>query len=58
MRLRAMLQANSELGNYTGYDLAAELDRALGTPWDEDLEIFRYGIESGAEVTWLRRDVG
>lgn len=58
MRLRALLQASRELGKYAGYDLAAEIDRALGTAWDEDLEIYRYGIESGAEVTWLRRDVG
>ncbi len=58
MRLRAMLQAARELGRYSGYDLAAEIDRAIGTPWDEDLEIYRYGYESGAEVTWLRRDVG
>ncbi|BDT95131.1 hypothetical protein IFM12275_51070 [Nocardia sputorum] len=58
MRLRAMLQATRELGKYSAYDLAAEIDRALGTAWDEDLEIYRYGTESGAEVTWLRRDVG
>ncbi|MBD0323659.1 MAG: DUF3145 family protein, partial [Aldersonia sp.] len=35
----------------------AELDTALGTAWDEALEPFRSGGE-GAEVTWLRRDVG
>ncbi|WP_280234345.1 DUF3145 domain-containing protein [Nocardia cyriacigeorgica] len=57
MRLRVMLQTARELDKYSGYDLAAELDRALGTAWDEDLEVFRCGSE-GAEVTWLRRDVG
>ncbi|NKY26919.1 DUF3145 family protein [Nocardia gamkensis] len=48
--------ANS--ASFSAYDLAAEIDRALGTAWDEDLEIYRYGTETGAEVTWLRRDVG
>ncbi|MBF6083243.1 DUF3145 domain-containing protein [Nocardia cyriacigeorgica] len=57
MRLRVMLQTARELDKYSGYDLAAELDRALGTAWDEDLEVYRGGSE-GAEVTWLRRDVG
>ncbi|MEV0250765.1 DUF3145 domain-containing protein [Nocardia sp. NPDC050712] len=59
MRLRAMLQAAQELGKYNSYDLAAEIDRALGTAWDDDLEIFRLGEDGlGAEITWLRRDVG
>ncbi|WP_072688421.1 DUF3145 domain-containing protein [Rhodococcus marinonascens] len=49
MRLRALMQ--------TGNDIAAELHQALGTAWDEALEPFRSGGE-GAEVTWLRRDVG
>ncbi|NEW40076.1 DUF3145 domain-containing protein [Nocardia cyriacigeorgica] len=57
MRLRVMLQTARELDKYSGYDLAAELDRALGTAWDTDLEVYRCGSE-GAEVTWLRRDVG
>jgi hypothetical protein len=57
MRLRVMLQTARELDKYSGYDLAAELDRALGTAWDEDLEVYRCGSE-GAEITWLRRDVG
>ncbi|WP_459545029.1 DUF3145 domain-containing protein [Nocardia sp. X0981] len=57
MRLRAMLQAARELSRHSAYDLAAEIDRALGTAWDEDLELYRTGSE-GAEVTWLRRDVG
>ncbi len=49
-RLRAMLAGGVE-------GLAAELDTALGTAWDEALEPFRSGDE-GAEVTWLRREVG
>lgn len=56
MRLRALLHAAAELGTY---DLPTEIDRALGTPWDDDLEAFRQGTDNtGAEVTWLRRDVG
>ncbi|MFC9895348.1 DUF3145 domain-containing protein [Nocardia sp. NPDC127579] len=59
MRLRAMLQAARELGKYNSYDLAAEIDRALGTAWDDDLEVYRSGEDGiGAEITWLRRDVG
>jgi Protein of unknown function (DUF3145) len=50
MRLRAMLEGGGER-------LAVELDTALGTAWDEALEPFRSGGE-GAEVTWLRRNVG
>ncbi|MDV7355041.1 DUF3145 domain-containing protein [Rhodococcus sp. NPDC019627] len=49
MRLRALMEA--------GGDLAAELDYALGTAWDEELEPYRSGGEGG-EVTWLRREVG
>lgn len=41
----------------SGGDIAAELEYALGTAWDEALEPFRSGGE-GAEVTWLRQDVG
>lgn len=48
MRLRAILASS---------DAAAEIHRALGTAWDEELEPYRSGAE-GAEVTWLRRDVG
>ncbi|MEE2033308.1 DUF3145 domain-containing protein [Rhodococcus chondri] len=48
MRLRAMLAS---------VDVASEIHRALGTAWDDELEIYRSGDE-GAEVTWLRRDVG
>ncbi len=50
MRLRAMLAAGQDT-------LVAELDTALGTAWDDALEPYRSGGE-GAEVTWLRRDVG
>lgn len=59
-RLRSMLQSARSEGKRSGYDLAAEIDRAMGTPWDEDLEAFRSGDDDagGAEVTWLRRDVG
>ncbi|MGW5385983.1 DUF3145 domain-containing protein [Nocardia sp. NPDC003963] len=57
MRLRVLLQADRELARHAGFDLAGELDRALGTAWDEELEVYRTGSE-GAEVTWLRRDVG
>ncbi|QNG18452.1 DUF3145 domain-containing protein [Rhodococcus triatomae] len=49
MRLRAIMA--------TAADLRAELDYALGTDWDDALEPFRSGSE-GAEVTWMRRDVG
>lgn len=38
-------------------DVTSELHRALGTAWDEELEPYRSGDE-GAQVTWLRRDVG
>ncbi|WP_446223416.1 DUF3145 domain-containing protein [Nocardia sp. IBHARD005] len=59
MRLRALLQAAEELDVHETFDLSTELDRALGAPWDEDLEAYRQGTYcTGAEVTWLRRDVG
>jgi hypothetical protein len=51
MRLRTMMAAGA------GEHLAAELDSALGTAWDEALEPFRSGGE-GCEVTWLHRSVG
>ncbi|QBJ94969.1 DUF3145 domain-containing protein [Rhodococcus sp. ABRD24] len=50
MRLRTMLAQGSG-------DLAVAVEHALGTRWDEALEPYRSGGE-GAEVTWLRRDVG
>lgn len=49
MRLRSMIARGME-------NLAAELDNALGTAWDDALEPYRSGSE-GAEITWLRRDV-
>lgn len=48
MRLRALLASA---------DVPGEIHRALGTAWDEELEVYRSGDE-GAQVTWLRRDVG
>ncbi|NMN94734.1 DUF3145 domain-containing protein [Antrihabitans stalactiti] len=50
MRLRTMLAAGRD-------SMMTELDTALGTAWDEALEPYRSGGE-GAEVTWLRREVG
>lgn len=50
MRLRALLEQGRD-------GFAAAVERALGTAWDEVLEPLRSGGE-GAEVTWLRRDVG
>ncbi len=57
MRLRAIVTEARAQGRNSAHEIAAELDRALGTPWDDALEPFRLGGE-GAEVTWLRRDVG
>jgi hypothetical protein len=50
MRLRAMMADGADA-------LAAELDSALGTAWDEALEVYRDGGD-GAEVSWLSRGVG
>ncbi|MGH3633344.1 MAG: DUF3145 family protein, partial [Mycobacterium sp.] len=50
MRLRAMMASGAEA-------LAAELDSALGTAWDEALEAYRDGGDA-AEVSWLSRGVG
>jgi hypothetical protein len=50
MRLRAMMADGADA-------LAAELDSALGTAWDEALEAYRDGGD-GAEVSWLSRGVG
>jgi hypothetical protein len=50
MRLRSMMAAGADA-------LAAELDSALGTAWDEALEAYRDGGD-GAEVSWLSRGVG
>jgi hypothetical protein len=48
MRLRAMLASA---------DVEGEIHRCLGTAWDDELEPYRSG-DDGAQVTWLRRDVG
>ena len=50
MRLRALLAAGID-------SLAAGLDTALGTAWDDALEPYRDGGDSG-EVSWLSRGVG
>jgi hypothetical protein len=50
MRLRSMMAAGADA-------LAAELDSALGSAWDDALEAYRDGGE-GAEVSWLSRGVG
>ncbi|MFF0494633.1 DUF3145 domain-containing protein [Nocardia sp. NPDC003482] len=57
MRLRAIVRAARERGRATAAEISADIDYALGTAWDADLEPYRCGGE-GAEVTWLRRDVG
>jgi hypothetical protein len=51
-RLRALVAADRSSDG-----LAAELDSALGTAWDEALEPFRASGD-GAEVTSLRRTAG
>ncbi|WP_327141365.1 DUF3145 domain-containing protein [Nocardia sp. NBC_01327] len=58
MRLRAIVAEARGRGQGGANDIAAEIDRALGTAWDDALEPLRLGDEGGAEVTWLRRDVG
>jgi hypothetical protein len=50
MRLRAMMASGADA-------LAAELDSALGTAWDEALEVYRDGGDAG-DVTWLSQGVG
>jgi hypothetical protein len=37
--------------------LASDLDTVLGTAWDEALEPYRGGGDTG-EVSWLNRGVG
>lgn len=51
-RLRAVMAAAA----HNGADLETELERALGKPWDDELEIFRYAGE-GAPVRWLHQVV-
>jgi hypothetical protein len=49
-RLRALLaDARGNLGAFT-----AEVDRAIGSAWDAELERFRHAGE-GAPVTWLHK---
>ena len=50
MRLRSLMSAGADT-------LAAELDTVLGTAWDDALEPYRDGGDSG-EVSWLSRGVG
>ncbi|WP_149361721.1 DUF3145 domain-containing protein [Lolliginicoccus suaedae] len=50
MRLRAIMAERA-------HDLAAALDEAMGTDWDDELEPFRFAGD-GAEVTWISRRVG
>lgn len=52
-RLRAAL---ARAATDPGTSLQAEMDRLLGTPWDEELEPFRYAGE-GAPVRWLHQVV-
>ncbi len=47
-RLRATVQRVAAEGG----DLAEEIDRLLGKPWDDELESFRWAGE-GAPVRWL-----
>lgn len=49
-RLRAAVAAAAD----TGRPLEEELDRLLGTAWDEELEPFRYAGD-GAPVRWLHQ---
>jgi len=49
-RLRAVMEAAVRNGS----DLETELERVLGKPWDDELEIFRYAGE-GAPVRWLHQ---
>lgn len=57
MRLRAIVAEARAHGRGTAAEITAEIDRALGTAWDDILEPYRLGGD-GADVTWLRRDVG
>ena len=50
MRLKAMMAGNSS-------SLAAEIDYALGTPWDEALEPYR-SCSAEFDASWLSRNAG
>lgn len=51
-RLRSAVAASAGNAN----TLTAELDRLLGTQWDEELEVFRYA-GAGTPVRWLHQVV-
>ena len=50
MRLRSLMSSGADM-------LAAELDSVLGTAWDEALDAYRDGGDTG-EASWLNRGVG
>ena len=50
------LRATVERAGRDGLDLAAEVERLLGKPWDDELETFRWAGE-GAPVRWLHQVV-
>ncbi|WP_165985741.1 DUF3145 domain-containing protein [Streptomyces sp. YIM 98790] len=50
------LRAAAERAGRGESDLAAEISRLLGKPWDDELEPFRYAGE-GAPVRWLHQVV-
>jgi hypothetical protein len=50
------LRATVERARREGLDLADEVDRLLGKPWDDELETFRWAGE-GAPVRWLHEVV-
>jgi hypothetical protein len=51
-RLKAAIIRSSMAGT----ELSAEVDRLLGKPWDDELEVFRYAGD-GAPVRWLHQVV-
>ena len=50
------LRATVERARRDDLDLADEVDRLLGKPWDDELETFRWAGE-GAPVRWLHQVV-
>ncbi len=48
------LRATVERVTREGGDLAEEIDRLLGKPWDDELETFRWAGE-GRPVRWLHQ---
>ncbi len=50
VQLRSMMAAGAD-------SLAADLESALGTAWDEALDVYRDGGDGGG-VSWLSRGVG